>query len=214
MDENHLKGIRLARLLDAGFNRAREAVRVLEDAARFLLDDAALTETAKDLRHRLTAAALSLPVAGSFSLLRDTPGDVGTTMTAAGERHRTRPIDVVNAAFGRLSEALRTLEEYSKVLAPAVAAQFKQIRYEAYTLHTRLVRRMQPKAGLDALRLHVLVTADLCRSDWMATAEAALAGGADCLQPAGEGPARRGAAQARPRPGGGLPPARRPADRE
>ncbi len=182
MDENHPTSIRLVRLLDAGFNRAREAARVLEDVARFLLDDAGLTATAKDLRHRLTAAALGLPVAGQFSLQRDTPGDVGTAMTAPAERRRADSIDVVNAAFGRLSEAMRTLEEYSKVLDPAAAAQFKQIRYDAYTLHTRLARRMRPKSGLAKVRLYVLVTAGLCRGDWMATAEAALAGGADCLQ--------------------------------
>ena len=40
-----------ARILDASANRAREALRVMEDAARFLLDDRSLTEQLKVLRH-------------------------------------------------------------------------------------------------------------------------------------------------------------------
>lgn len=173
---------RVIRLLDANFNRSREALRVLEDAARFLLDDVTLTGVAKELRHRLTAAALSLPQVSQFSLHRDTTGDVGTGLTTDGEANRTALLDVIHAAFGRAGEALRALEEYTKLLTPATAVQFKQIRYEVYTLHANLVRRLQPKAGLQKLRLYVLVTADLCRGDWLAVAEAALRGGADCLQ--------------------------------
>jgi len=41
------------RLLDADFNRAREALRVVEDYARFILDDARLSQAAKQLRHDL-----------------------------------------------------------------------------------------------------------------------------------------------------------------
>jgi len=35
---------------------------------------------------------------------------------------------------------------------------------------------------LNGLRLYVLITAELCRGDWLETARAAIAGGADCLQ--------------------------------
>ncbi len=173
---------RRIRLLDANFNRAREAARVLEDAARFLLDDAPLAAAAKDLRHRLTSAAMSLPSAAAFSLHRDTPGDVGTAMTTPREMHRPQTIDVVHAAFGRLTEALRTLEEYAKQDDPTAAAQFKQARYDAYTLHTRLIHRLRPAAGFERMRLYVLITADLCAGDWLEVAAAALKGGADCLQ--------------------------------
>ena len=43
------------RLLDATANRAGEALRVIEDYARFILDDALLTGEWKRLRHDLTA---------------------------------------------------------------------------------------------------------------------------------------------------------------
>ena len=50
------------RLLDAAENRAREGLRVLDDHARFALDDAALTAECKALRHALGAV---LPVSRS-----------------------------------------------------------------------------------------------------------------------------------------------------
>ena len=56
------------RLCDAAANRAAEAIRVLEDVARFVLDDAALTAAAKTLRHDLAAvlAAVAARHGGGF----------------------------------------------------------------------------------------------------------------------------------------------------
>ena len=44
------------RMLDANGNRAAEGLRVLEDVARFVLDDARLAGIAKDARHALRLA--------------------------------------------------------------------------------------------------------------------------------------------------------------
>ena len=44
------------RIMDASANRAREAMRVMEDAARFLLDDAELAGELKAMRHALREA--------------------------------------------------------------------------------------------------------------------------------------------------------------
>ena len=67
------------RAIDANLNRASEALRTLEDIARFALDDAGLTERTKRARHRLTELLGTLPLpAGLRITVRDTPGDVGT----------------------------------------------------------------------------------------------------------------------------------------
>ncbi len=47
------------RILDANLNRAREALRVVEDYARFVLNDDALCGELKQLRHDLVAATRS-----------------------------------------------------------------------------------------------------------------------------------------------------------
>src|SRR5262245_61692060 len=51
----------VARIIDANANRAREALRVMEDAARFALNDGPLTARLKSLRHDLRAALDRLP---------------------------------------------------------------------------------------------------------------------------------------------------------
>src|SRR6185503_10749777 len=60
-----------ARVLDANFNRAREAARVLEDYCRFALDDRFLTEQVKALRHGLAELAQRLPP-GALLAARET----------------------------------------------------------------------------------------------------------------------------------------------
>src|SRR5918999_4921729 len=50
---------RVLRLLDANANRAREALRVIEDYARFVLDDRDTSAELKAIRHDLAAATAS-----------------------------------------------------------------------------------------------------------------------------------------------------------
>jgi len=47
------------RVLDANANRAREALRVIEDFARFVLNNDELSARLKELRHELAAATES-----------------------------------------------------------------------------------------------------------------------------------------------------------
>src|SRR5690554_984319 len=122
------------RILDANANRAREALRVLEDVARFALNDAAIAGTLKQVRHDLAAAIAALP-AGARDLLaaRDTPGDVGTSISTDAEMRRAGIGDVAAAAAKRLQEALRSMEEAAKTLAPSEAPRrFEALRYRAY----------------------------------------------------------------------------------
>jgi thiamine-phosphate pyrophosphorylase len=135
------------RLCDAAANRAAEAIRVLEDVARFVLDDAALTAAAKTLRHDL-AAVLAAPVFARRVACRDTVGDVGTTIVTAAALARRSSADLVAANAARAAQALRSLQEVALVVAPSEAAQFEALRYRLYTLEklaaglTRAVDRL------------------------------------------------------------------------
>lgn len=171
----------IARILDANLNRSREALRVMEDYARFVLDDPAGCEALKRLRHDLAAAAARLP-AQELLAARDTPGDVGTTLSTEAEGRRANAMAVAVAAAKRLTEALRTLEEYAKTFEASAGAAFEALRYRAYDLEQRLLLRGERSARFAKTRLYVLITADLCRGDWLETAVQAINGGADCLQ--------------------------------
>jgi thiamine-phosphate pyrophosphorylase len=172
--------LQILRLLDANANRAREALRVLEDYCRFVLDDAGLSERLKRLRHDLAMAT------GTFLsdaiLHRDTPGDVGTNIKTDGEMQRAGIGDVVIAAGKRLGEALRAIEEFSKTINPGTAAALEKIRYRFYDIEQAIARTLRPKSLFESVRLYVLITEAACKKPWQETAEAAIAGGADALQ--------------------------------
>lgn len=175
----------LARIIDANFNRAREALRTMEDLARFALDDAALAAACKDLRHELTDAIHALKPhgldRGTLLASRDTPGDVGTHISTPQEHDRPSLAAIAAAAGSRLSEALRSIEEAAKA-AGADARPFEQLRYAAYTLDQRLALALPPRKP-PQWRLCVLITESLCtHHSWLDVAAAALRAGADCLQ--------------------------------
>lgn len=103
------------RILDAAANRASEGLRVVEDYARFGLNDAHLSRLLKECRHELAAALRGISPAQRLAA-RDTLGDVGTSIGTAAEYQRGSVEDVACASFKRVQEALRTLEEFSKLI--------------------------------------------------------------------------------------------------
>lgn len=167
------------RILDAAANRAREAVRVLEDYTRFKLDDAFLSAQLKQLRHDFAAAIQLLPPSLLLSS-RDTLGDVGTAISTDAEWQRPSLDAVVAANSKRLQEALRSLEEYGKVLSSEFAQRIERIRYQSYTLERALVQGRGDR--LANVRLCVLVTDALCRASLVGTVKEALLGGAEMIQ--------------------------------
>lgn len=169
------------RILDANFNRAREALRVAEDCGRFALNDPAITATAKSLRSDLAEVLQAMP-AEEFLTSRDTPGDIGTEITSPTEQRRNDLADVVTAACKRLTEALRTIEEYGKFVAPEKVIEIERMRYNGYTLEKRIVSRLLVGRRLAESRLYVLVGSSTCAGSIRETARAAIAGGADVLQ--------------------------------
>jgi thiamine-phosphate pyrophosphorylase len=169
------------RILDANANRAREALRVIEDYARFSLDDAELSAALKQLRHDFASATADLVAAAI--LHRDTPGDVGTATKTPSEQTREDLAHVVTAAGKRLGEALRTIEEYLKTTDASRAAQIESIRYRFYDIEQKVAFTLRPVACLFAdVRLYVLVTESLCKRPWLSVVQNAIEGGADCIQ--------------------------------
>jgi thiamine-phosphate pyrophosphorylase len=123
----------LLRIIDAAANRGREGLRVLEDFARFALDDVGLTDQLKQLRHGL-AAELAKFESSSLLAARNTREDVGTQLTAEAERSRADLRAVVAANFKRVQESLRSLEEFGKTFDGHFGAAMKQLRYRVYAL--------------------------------------------------------------------------------
>ena len=173
--------IDLARIVDANANRAREALRVVEDYCRFALDDRFLSQETKGLRHELAEVLTGFP---SNLLLeaRDTQRDVGTGITSASEQRRHSVQAVVRANLKRLQEALRSLEEHGKIVAPRVGANLERLRYRTYSLERCVLLGTDARERLAEAKLYVLLTGALCTAslDW--TIQEAAAGGARMFQ--------------------------------
>lgn len=175
------EAVDLARILDASGNRAREGLRVAEDYARFALDDPSLTRQLKEVRHRL-AAALSGLDQDLMNAARDTPNDVGTQIMTPAERVRESPRAVLAASFKRAAEALRSLEEYAKLVDVWLAGRFESIRYDVYTLEKRMMTAVGSRALLGEASLCLLVGGLPTLGDLTWVVGEALAGGVQVVQ--------------------------------
>jgi len=123
---------RIARLLDANLNRAKEGMRVVEDTMRFVFGDSGEHKRMRALRHRLDKITVS--VYKDLVVSRDTIRDSGRPLR---EKRKRTLRGLVIANFRRAQEALRVLEEYSKLLSDKNS--FKEIRYRLYSVEKKVL---------------------------------------------------------------------------
>lgn len=168
----------ILRLIDANANRAREGLRVVEDYARFVLDDEPLCAEIKSIRHLLADALGGAGGILAHALIhRDVTGDVGVAVKTHTELARQDLAHVVTAAAKRVGEALRSLEEYLKIDHPHASRHIEAARYRFYTLEQRIALTLRPSFDkLQTARLYVLITESACKLPWFQVARAAVTG--------------------------------------
>ena len=129
------------RIIDANLNRIGEGLRVLEEIARLLLDDTALSQQLKDMRHEMVKVDLSLEQ--QFLQARNSGGDVGINLEASGEeKYKEIPATIV-ANARRVQEALRVMEELAKNPGvPLESDKFKRARFNLYTIEKELFSKL------------------------------------------------------------------------
>ena len=171
----------IGRVLDASANRAREGLRVVEDYVRFVLEDPLLTKRLKDCRHRLDETVRGFD-ADMLIGSRDTTGDVGTHIMGPSEGVREHARAVLAANFKRCTEAIRSLEEYSKLLDAWISGRFEVLRYDLYTLEKLVFAAIAGHRSLDNVSLYVLVGGLPTLGDLTWIVGEALAGGAGAIQ--------------------------------
>jgi thiamine-phosphate pyrophosphorylase len=133
-------------MIDANFNRSREALRGMEEYCRFLLDDKTLSGRAKQMRHRLCEALGRLDAARLLGA-RDVAGDVGRGLSVAGQLSRASLSDCFTAAAKRASEGLRVLAETIQTVDVEAAAVCEEIRFEVYDFERGFLSRRSNGTG-------------------------------------------------------------------
>ncbi len=138
---------KIFRILDANANRAREGLRVVEEYVRLCCDDKELTARLKELRHSVTGTVEGMSATRALLRARESDNDVGATAPLGSELSRSSVAHLVTANLRRAQEALRVLEEYSKLVSADSSAQFKRARFAAYTIEKdiRLRLEQEPK---------------------------------------------------------------------
>ena len=127
----------MLRLLDANANRALEGLRVCEDIARLQLESPREFRRLRRLRHAVAEAVNALPVS-LMELLeaRDSSADVGRRAAGSSVDSVGRLL-LIN--FQRTKEALRTLEECTRLLAPSRTTMFQRLRFHTYGIERDLL---------------------------------------------------------------------------
>jgi thiamine-phosphate pyrophosphorylase len=161
------------RILDANLDRAREGLRIIEEWCRLGLNNQPLAEECKQIRQELAQWH-----SWELRQARDTPGDVGTDLSHPQEEIRDSIEQLLQANLCRAQEALRVLEEYSKLYEPQMAAACKQLRYRVYTIESSLLNNYRHQQLQNAY-LYLVTSPE---EQLLKVVEAALKGGLTLVQ--------------------------------
>jgi thiamine-phosphate pyrophosphorylase len=132
------KDQKVYRVLDANANRAREGLRVVEEYLRLVCDDSSFSAQIKALRHAITESMVAMDIEKELLVARESDTDVGATDPKGTESARDGMLHIVTANLRRSQEALRVLEEYSKLVSTEACARFKRLRFESYALEKEI----------------------------------------------------------------------------
>ena len=125
---------RIFQIIDANLDRAREGLRVMEDWARFGLGKEKFVEKIKHLRQILGKNHLNV-----YKQSRNSIEDQCKGITHHEQNNRKKPEQIISSNAGRVQEALRVIEEFSRLHNNELSKIASKIRYEVYTLEIELL---------------------------------------------------------------------------
>lgn len=133
----------ICRIIDANFNRSREGLRVCEDVARFVMDSKEISKELKAVRHGISGVMRSSPATARILIeSRDAAHDVGRRLRLRSEVSRGGYADIFMASIQRVKESLRVLEEFFKLIDTKCAVRLSGLRFKAYDIEKRALRRL------------------------------------------------------------------------
>tara|TARA_B100001029_G_scaffold87521_1_gene71769 strand:+ start:236 stop:1276 length:1041 start_codon:yes stop_codon:yes gene_type:complete len=140
--------IRIAQIIDANLDRAREGLRVLEDWARFGLGREDFVKRFKDFRQILGKNHLT-----NYKQARNSQPDVCEGLSHPEQFKRLTIDSIISSNSARVQEALRVIEEFTRNRHDELASSASKIRYETYQLEKELllanIRRLRKQKLID-----------------------------------------------------------------
>jgi len=130
----------IIRIIDANANRLKEALRVIEEVARFKKNHKRLTAGSKKIRHQVQKIFLNsrLPYEKMLEA-RNSEGDVGRS-SRVKDKKTAKINDILVSNFKRAEESARVLEEFFKLVSEKDSKKFQTLRFKIYSLEKELIR--------------------------------------------------------------------------
>ena len=171
------------RIIDANLNRIGESLRLLEDIARLMLNDAILSRKLKTIRHDLEEVDFTFKT--QLLQARQADSDVGADIKVEQQFEKRDLRSTIIANSRRIEQSLRVMEELAKT--PEIkmdSDKFEKARFELYTIEKDLISRLlrKDKAGRIKGLYAIIDTDSLKGRSHLDTAKEILEGGAKIIQ--------------------------------
>ncbi len=169
--------LRIYQIIDANLDRAREGLRVLEDWARFGLGLENYVIKIKNFRQILGKNHLEV-----YKKSRNHIEDQCKGLSHVEQNNRESPEKIISSNAARVQEALRVIEEFSRLKNKELAKIASEIRYEIYTLEVELLNCNTRKKSKKIIRDNGLYAITDQKSDVLEKIEDILIGGVKLIQ--------------------------------
>jgi thiamine-phosphate pyrophosphorylase len=171
------------RIIDANLNRIDESLRLLEDIARLILNDATLSKKLKTIRHNLEYVDFSFKK--QLLQARQADSDVGADIKVPQQFEKRDLHSTIIANSHRIEQSLRVVEEMAKT--PGIeldSDKFEKARFELYTIEKELVSKLLRKDKADRIKgLYAIIDTDSLKGrNHLDIAKQILEGGAKIIQ--------------------------------
>ena len=169
--------LRIYQIIDANLDRAREGLRVLEDWARFGLGEEQYVERLKNFRQILGKNHLEV-----YKQSRNHIEDKCKGLTHQEQINRKTYEQIISSNSGRVQEALRVIEEFSRLHNHKLAKIVSEIRYEIYTIEVDLLSLSKRKKSEEILKENDLYVITDQKEDLLEIIEDILIAGVRIIQ--------------------------------
>jgi thiamine-phosphate pyrophosphorylase len=176
---------RIYSAIDANVNRSLEGIRVCEDIFRFIIRDSGISIKIKEIRHEIVEAIKS--ISGTDLLHgRDVENDSQKYVDVNSEKTRGSLHDIAKSNLHRAMEAMRSIEEFYKLLHPDMNENpFQKIRFSLYSLEKDMIPILLRENKLKKFNFSlyaILDSAFVQNDEYAKTAQSLIKGGASIIQ--------------------------------
>jgi len=168
---------RIYQIIDANLDRAREGLRVLEDWARFGLGKKKYVEKVKNFRQILGKNHLEV-----YKQSRNHIEDKCRGLAHLEQIKRKTSEQIISSNAGRVQEALRVIEEFSRPHNNELSKIASEIRYEIYSLEIDLLMLSKHKESEKILKANDLYVITDQRENLLKIIEEILIAGVKIIQ--------------------------------